>query len=169
MIRIAEAKIKSPWDGKLTDKPMEQLIEQAISEGDWISVHTEEPWGGSLEWVRKARKMTRKPLLAKGIHAYDSNIMAAFDAGADYVLCVGRISGIKNKVRVIYEPRCLMDITSFGGYYDKIMWNRRDLTTGKAKKDYWAEARQEHGGWLGCASLGFPFPEDAQACLFSVR
>jgi hypothetical protein len=169
MIRIAEAKLKSPWDGKLTDKPIEHLIETAIDSGDWVSIHTEEPWGGSLEHLKLARKMTSKPILAKGIHAQDKAIDEAFFAGADYVLCVGRVCGIKNKVRVIYEPRCLADIALFGGYYDKIMWNRRDLTTGKAKKDYWDEARQEHRGWLGCASLGFPFPEDAQACLFSVR
>jgi hypothetical protein len=169
MIKIAEAKIKSPWEGKLTDKTMRQLIEQAILEGDWISVHTEKPWGGSLEWIKKARKMTKKPILAKGMHDTDISIRKAIDAGADYVLCVGRICDDKYRKNVIYEPRCLADIYQFGGYYDKLMWNRRDLSTGQAKEDYWKEARKEWAGWLGCASLGAPFPKDADACLFSVR
>lgn len=165
MIQIAEAKKKSPWEGTISYLPMEDLIKKAIEQGDWISIHTEEPWGGSIETLKMARGMTDKPIMAKGIHRTNESIEIAFKAGADYVLCVGRMAPYDN---IIVEPASLADVKTFSSA-KMLMWNRRDLSNGHARKFSWDLARKLRTGWMGCASLGFPFPEDADACLFSVR
>jgi len=162
VIKIAEAKKLSPFDGEISPFPMERLIEQAIIEGDWVSIHTEAPWGGSLDTLRMARKMTTKPILAKGIHKTDESIQAAFDLGANYVLCVGRNPNINN---VIIEPIQMGDFSD----YPVVLWNRRDLSTGKPKVFNWADVRKTYKGILGCGSYGYPFPWDADFCLYSIR
>ena len=165
MIRIAEAKKKSPWEGIISYLPMEELLKKAIELGDWISVHTEEPWGGSIETLKMARAMTNKPIMAKGFHRTNESVEAAFKAGADYVLVVGRMAPFEG---VIVEPASLEDVKTFN-HARMMMWNRRDLSNGHARKFSWDLAKKLRKGWLGCASLGPPFPVDADACLFSVR
>lgn len=85
---IAEIKRMSPYgwvNGKTT---AEQL---AICEqfGDVISVHTSEYWGGSWGHLKMIRRMTAKPILAKGFHPTIMDVKTALDYGADYVLTVG--------------------------------------------------------------------------------
>lgn len=168
MIRIAEAKKQSPHNGILSELPMFSLIARAIGEGDWVSVHTEKPWGGYLDTIKIAKSLTTKPVMAKGIHKNDRDIERAFRAGADYVLCVGRLSHIKDD-RIIFEPLDLSQAHFFGPKYKKMIWNRRDLNNGYPKPNVWEEVRRSHKGWLGCASFGEPFPKNADACLFSVK
>lgn len=162
MIKVVEAKLKSPHDGVISTLPLRQLLELAIAEGDWISVHTEAPWGGSIDAIHLARSMTTKPILAKGIHASDDSIRRAFDAGATYILCVGRDPHIKN---VIIEPTVLCAYS----YYPMVLWNRRNLETGLPKVDKWQDVRRIYKGFLGCGSFGPPFPSDADFCLYSIR
>lgn len=162
MIKVAEAKLRSPHDGVISTLPLEALLRLAIAEGDWISVHTEAPWGGFPEAIKIARSMTTKPILAKGIHASNDSIHRAFDYGANYVLCVGRDPHIKN---VIIEPTVLCAYS----YAPMVLWNRRNLETGLRKVDNWQDVRKIYKGFLGCGSFGPPFPSDADFCLYSIR
>ncbi|MAJ97292.1 MAG: hypothetical protein CMI56_01585 [Parcubacteria group bacterium] len=47
--------------------------------GDIISIHTDSRWGGSFELLEKARGLTDKPILAKGIHKDDADIEKALE------------------------------------------------------------------------------------------
>jgi indole-3-glycerol phosphate synthase len=86
---VAEVKMKSPF-GFISNSSWEEQFKLAEMIGDIISVHTDSRWGGSLDEIRKARALTKKPILAKGIHETDDMIDAAVKAGADYVFVVGR-------------------------------------------------------------------------------
>ena len=63
---IAEVKTQSPF-GFRSDKNRDELFAVANQIGDIISIHTDPRWGGSFELVKKARALTKKPILAKGI------------------------------------------------------------------------------------------------------
>lgn len=86
---IAEVKTKSPFGYKAT-KSWDAQFDFAREHGDIISIHTDPRWGGSFDLLAKARRLTDKPILAKGIHQSDDEVMAALRAGADHVLVVGR-------------------------------------------------------------------------------
>ena len=90
---IAEVKTKSPF-GYVSGKDWAELFEIANIIGDIVSIHTDPRWGGSMELVKKARNLTSKPILAKGIHKSDDEIRQCLEAGADFVLVVGRIPTI---------------------------------------------------------------------------
>ncbi|MDO8483265.1 MAG: hypothetical protein Q7S86_05635, partial [bacterium] len=90
---IAEVKTQSPF-GYRSERTWDELFQIADSIGNVISVHTDSRWGGSFELIKKARAMTKKPILAKGIHDNDSLVHQAVLAGADFVLVVGRIPAI---------------------------------------------------------------------------
>jgi len=87
---IAEVKTKSPF-GFRSKKSWDELFRIANEHGDWLSIHTDPRWGGSFELIKKARSLTKKPILAKGIHRSDKDIKQALKLGANYVLVVGRI------------------------------------------------------------------------------
>lgn len=170
MIRIAEAKKRSPWDGELSPLSVQDLILEAILHGDWVSVHTEPIWGGCLRDVEYARKFLKpgQKLLAKGLHLTDRSVKDAFQAGADHVLVVGRVP---EDSRCLVEPFSVDQGAEFLYKYGvkNLVWNRRDLFTGRPKDEGWAEARAALRTWLCCASLGEPFPTNADACLFGVH
>ena len=88
---ITEVKTQSPF-GWESDKTWDELFAIANDIGDILSVHTDARWGGSFDLIRKARAMTDKPILAKGIHATDDDVQQAIDAGADFVLVVVRVT-----------------------------------------------------------------------------
>ncbi|MCC7543773.1 hypothetical protein IT415_03665 [bacterium] len=92
-IIIAEVKTQSPF-GFCAKQSWDELFVFANTYGDWLSIHTDPRWGGSLELIRKARSLTGKPILTKGIHATDSDIVNALATGADYVLVVCRLPKI---------------------------------------------------------------------------
>lgn len=97
LILIAEVKTQSPF-GFRSALSLQELFDLANRHGDIISVHTDMRWGGSFDLLRKARKLTTKPILAKGIHETDEEIEQAFASGANFVLVVGRIStGFKDR------------------------------------------------------------------------
>ncbi len=146
---IAEVKTASPF-GFRSNRTWEELFYIADEIGDIVSVHTDPRWDGSFDLVGRAKKLTDKPILAKGIHPDDKDIERAREAGADYVLVVGRIPKV-------YIERCLIEPYSLSDLYkiphnSKVVWNSRDLSTGKPKYETFEQARKTWKGWLCQAS-----------------
>lgn len=100
---VAEVKHRNPFTGWRSDLNWWQLMDLATEHGDIVSVHTSRDFGGGWEFLRAARTMTEKPILAKGAHPYGFEVDRAFDLGADYVLTVNPDIGILNR-DVWYEP-----------------------------------------------------------------
>ncbi len=146
---IAEVKTASPY-GYHSEKSWEELFEIANKVGDIISVHTDPRWEGSFDLISKAKGMTNKPILAKGIHQYDSEIIRAVKAGADYVLVVGRVPQIYPDMLMI-EPNTLQQLSELPRD-TKAVWNERNIDTGFPKEEFFEEARKIWGGWLCQAS-----------------
>lgn len=153
---IAEVKTHSPFGWK-SDKSWLDLFEVANKFGDIISIHTDTRWQGSLELIRRARKLTNKPILAKGIHAKDSEITDALNAGADLVLVVGRIPEI-HLSKCLVEPNTLKELSRLPKNI-KAVWNSRDLETGGYKSETFIDARKVFDGWL-CQASNIKFKED---------
>ena len=155
-IIIAEVKTESPFRFK-SDKTWGELFAVAEKAGDIISIHTDPRWGGSFDLIRKAKSLTDKPILAKGIHARDEDVASAAVAGADYILVVGRIPEISVLItlgilaKCIIEPNTLAELAVVPETF-KAVWNARDLATGGKKTETFAEARKIFKGWLCQAS-----------------
>jgi indole-3-glycerol phosphate synthase len=151
-IFIAEIKTQSPFGFKST-KTFGELMECAITNGDWVSVHTNALWGGDFDAISFVRRNTNKPILAKGIHATNDDIERAIDHGADYVLVVDRYAfGFAKQRQIIYErnhPSFAFGESKCGGLSamvnrlrdidredtpHKYLVNARDLSTGLPKK-----------------------------------
>jgi indole-3-glycerol phosphate synthase len=148
MIFIAEVKTRSPF-GWCSPYSWATLFEIANEVGDWVAVHTEAPWGGSLDLLRTARRLTDKPLLAKGLHSSDIEVREAFEAGADHVLVVGRIPSVR-PTDCLIEPISIRDLHRIPVGF-RAVWNSRDLRTGGRKSELFADARR-WSGWLCQAS-----------------
>lgn len=146
---IAEVKTASPF-GWRSRYSWDELFKLANEYGDIISIHTDSRWEGSVDLVAKARSLTKKPILAKGIHASDYDIVRVVEAGADYVLVVGRIPNIYQE-QCILEPLTLAELKEIPLQY-KVVWNSRDLKTGGMKTETFEEARALRKGWLCQAS-----------------
>ncbi len=146
---IAEVKTHSPFGWK-SDKSWDELFAIANQVGDVISIHTEPDWHGSLDLIRKAKSLTNKPILAKGIHPVDEDIQKALEAGADFVLVVGRVPQIFLE-KCWLEPVNIQELKNFPEG-TKVVWNTRDLNTGNPKVETFTEARQLWTGWLCQAS-----------------
>lgn len=146
---IAEVKTHSPF-GWSSQKNWEELFAIANDFGDIVSIHTDPRWHGSFELIRKARQLTRKPILAKGVHASDNDIIKALAAGADYVLVVGRVPDV-HLDKCLIEPNSLQELRELPADV-KAVWNSRDLETGGLKDETFAQARQQFSGWLCQAS-----------------
>lgn len=146
---IAEVKTQSPfgWRSKLS---WDELFAIANESGDMISVHTDSRWGGSFDLVKKARTLTKKPILAKGLHETEEMVEEAIRSGADYVLVVGRIP-LKHRDQCIVEPLTLQGLRDIPPDM-RAVWNSRDLSDGSQKKETFAEARAAFSGWLCQAS-----------------
>lgn len=146
---IAEVKTQSPFGFK-SEKNWDELFSIANRIGDIVSVHTDFRWGGSFELIKKAKLFTNKPILAKGIYATDVEIKRAIDVGADYVLVVGRIPAIYLN-KCLIEPLTLTELKTIPENF-KVVWNSRDLSDGRIKKETFEEARKIFRGWLCQAS-----------------
>ena len=146
---IAEVKTDSPFGFK-SEKSWDELFVVANEIGDIISIHTDPRWGGSFDLIKKAKSLTDKPILAKGIHATDVEVEQAIDNGADYVLVVGRIPAI-HQDRCLIEPLTLAELKTIPENL-KAVWNSRDLSDGRVKRETFEDARQIFKGWLCQAS-----------------
>jgi indole-3-glycerol phosphate synthase len=146
---IAEVKTHSPFGWK-SDKTWDELFQTANKRGDIISIHTDPRWHGSVDLIRKAKSLTKKPILAKGIHENDTLIQQAIDAGADWVLVVGRIPKIHIE-KCLIEPLTLEELCTIPESL-RVVWNSRDLSDGGFKKETFADARKIFKGWLCQAS-----------------
>jgi len=156
---IAEVKTQSPF-GYKSHKTWDELFEIANRVGDIISIHTDSRWGGSFELLKKARSLISKPILAKGIHATDEEIQQAIDAGADWVLVVGRIPEIFPE-KCLIEPVTIEELKMIPSNL-RAVWNSRELATGGLKKETFAEARKAFSGWL-CQASNIRTKKDIQA------
>ncbi|HLP79196.1 MAG TPA: hypothetical protein VK158_01035 [Acidobacteriota bacterium] len=150
MIFIAEVKTNSPF-GYKSKNSWQNLFDIAKTYGDWISIHTDPRWGGSFDLISRARQQTRKPILAKGIHASDLDIDKALELGANYVLVVGRTVPESIAPFCLHEPNTLDSLIRTPHDY-KAVWNIRDLNTGADKPWTYDLARQKFAGWLCQAS-----------------
>jgi indole-3-glycerol phosphate synthase len=149
-ILIAEVKTESPFGFK-SGKTWEDLFQIANQHGDWISIHTDSRWGGDFELIKKAKSLTDKPILAKGIHATDEEVEKAFLAGADYCLVVGRMPDVKFLDKCLIEPNTIEELVKISTNV-KCVWNSRDLNTGGLKAETFEMAREAWSGWLCQAS-----------------
>jgi len=147
---IAEVKTKSPFGFK-SKKTWKELFSIANKIGDIISIHTDKRWGGSFKLIREAQKLTYKKILAKGIHKTDEDIIQALLSGANYVLVVGRIPTGFPKNQILIEPNNLKQLKEIPKGFN-VVWNSRDLKTGKLKKETFNQARKIWKGWLCQAS-----------------
>ena len=146
---IAEVKTKSPF-GFQSKNTWDELFEIANKYGDIISIHTDSRWGGDFELIKKAKLLTHKPILAKGIHSSDEDIKKAIEYGADFVLVVGRIPKIFAE-KCLIEPNNLDELSKIPENL-KVVWNSRDLSDGGLKKETFEDARRIFKGWLCQAS-----------------
>lgn len=149
---IAEVKTNSPF-GYNSEVSWDELFLVAEKHADIISIHTDPRWGGSFELLEKARGLTGKPILAKGIHESDVDVERAFEFGADYCLVVGRVPNIyeKYKDKIFLEPNTLDELRQIGEGA-KVVWNSRDLKAGGLKAETFEEARKIFKGFLVQAS-----------------
>jgi indole-3-glycerol phosphate synthase len=126
-VLIAEYKQQSPFTGRLSTESMEDAIERFEEYGAaGISIVVDDAWGGSLSDIRRARKLTSLPILAKGL-AVDP--VGARDLGADIVLTFGgphveipSLVEVSNKAELELALR-------LGA--KAILTNNRDLKTGR--------------------------------------
>ena len=155
-IFIAEVKTLSPF-GYTANSTFNELLQIAVTHGDWVSVHTSALWGGDPQAIALAKLHTTKPVLAKGIHATDAEIQQMFKLGADCVLSVSKPRLIPDvdiskelfetdfttiKACVGKEPKLLQS---------KFVCNARDLTTGERSRNFIHEF-VESGLWICQAS-----------------
>ena len=146
---IAEVKTRSPF-GFQAIETWDEQFERAQRIGNMISVHTDPRWGGSFDLLKRARALTVKPIVAKGIHATDDLISQAIDTGADWVLVVGRIPAV-HADRCLIEPLTLPELVALPSRL-RAVWNSRDIETGGLKKETFTDARKIWNGWLCQAS-----------------
>ncbi len=138
---IAEIKMQSPFGFKSKHR-WDELCDLAIKHGDIISVHTNPKWGGSFNDIRRVKNITNKPILAKGLHLHDWEVNMAFDCGAEFVLCVGRVPQYSKYIhRIFYEPLDMDELKNSIYMYNhlqsihSLVWNQRDLFTGSVKTE----------------------------------
>jgi indole-3-glycerol phosphate synthase len=156
---IAEVKTCSPF-GYSTNATWDELFTIASHVGDMISIHTDPRWGGSFDLITKAKSLTSKPILAKGIHATDAEIEQAIQAGADTVLVVGRIPKV-HLDKCLIEPYTLEELAQLPVHV-RAVWNSRDLKTGGLKTETFAQARAVFSGWL-CQASNIRTPADIES------
>jgi hypothetical protein len=125
---IAEVKRKSPSGEELTKNSFERQVELADRGGDMVSIHTNPIWEGSFTDITRARRLTDKPILAKGFHGTDDEVELALDRGADYVLVVGREPKSHSK-RCFIEPLTLLELEQCAEMDCWAVWNSRNLAS----------------------------------------
>lgn len=162
-IFIAEIKTQSMFGFKARYH-RETLINTAIRYGDWVSVHTDPRFGGSFDDIYQIRKLTSKPILAKGFHSHNNDVKKAFDLGADYVLVVDRpnrylLDRYIGKILFEFSNSHILDEISYDFLeFGKIVFNGRNLNTGIGKKSIaqYHEFRKKCKWLCGASLLSHP-------------
>lgn len=155
-IFIAEIKTQSPYGFK-SDKLFCELAEIACHYGDWVGVHTGALFSGCKQAIDLVRKMTDKPIFAKGFHTNDE-IPELLARGATYALMVDEYPNLdfgNNTVLVEWSS----DNNPVKSH--KIVWNSRDLRTGK-KKDFTVLDRLIKQGYWVCQASNIKSPTDVR-------
>lgn len=159
---VAEIKEKSPFNPAYKAPHRYHQFEICEEVGDIISVHTNPDWGGSFEWLAEVRKMTIKPILAKGFHPSIMDVQRALDNGADYVLTVGWCpeSDYDARAKIWHECESIHELLNSPAGYR--VWNVRNPRTGAKRLvdiDYVYEKMD--GDWL-CRASCISGPEDVR-------
>lgn len=138
---IAEVTPITPY-GFESDKTWEELFKLANRHADMISIHTDRPWGGSIEDIEVAKSMTDKPIIARCAFGDDATIQRALDAGAHEVIVTGRIPDSSVRSRCWIEPQSISQIEDWDlSFLDVVVWNGQDLFTGTSKVGLFKAAR----------------------------
>ena len=152
-ILIAEVKTASPHDNIWTVS-WHAMFKIADSVGDILSIHTDAHWWWHFDLITEAKWLTDTPIMAKGIHRTDEEILEAIERWASHVLVVGRIPEV-------HLDKCFIEVESLKQLKDfyaklwddtKFVWNSRDLSDGSLKTETFEEARDIFPGWLCQAS-----------------
>jgi hypothetical protein len=174
---IAEVKVASPF-GFESEHSWDDLFDLACEHGDAVAVHTDTRWGGGFSDISAAKNRIasyrlNKLIVAKGIHAKDSEIALALACGANLVTVVGRVPPPHLAPVCIYEPRTFDEYVRSGADRQRrnMMWNERDLETGwhREEEEDFGVVRSFHPGWLCQASfIEHPDQVDPHADAFIV-
>ncbi len=149
---IGEVKTQSPF-GFHSPHSWLKLFNAANDHADMISIHTDERWGGRYTNINHAAFLTKKPILAKGIHLRDYSVETCIVNGAMYVLVVGRLPSPCLRDACYIEPTSIKQLLEFADAGVRhLVWNSRDLTTGKLKTETWEDVRKVYDGPLIQAS-----------------
>ncbi len=132
-IIIAELKRNGPDGTVLTTDTFEERLKLCIRVGDVISIHDHEIWRGSCLDITRARLLTHKPILAKGLHGTVEEIESALRAGADYVLVVGWMPPEHLLPFCFIEVLTLGELARVPKEAAAAVWNGRDLSIVRAK------------------------------------
>jgi hypothetical protein len=103
MMIVAEAKTRTPFDPFYRKDWMHQFA-LASEYGDMVSIHTDPQWNGSYDLIGIARKLTDKPILAKGLCTTEEQYDESIAAGAHQVLWVGTIPPPRCRANSWFEP-----------------------------------------------------------------
>jgi hypothetical protein len=123
---IAEVKLRSPFGDPLTPNTFEEQVIFADKVGDWVSILIHPIWKGTKEHLLEARKLTKKPILAKSIPLGDHDIKETVEVyGADHFLSVGRIPKVYPE-RCFYEPLDLVELSDAPTDIPAV-WNSNNL------------------------------------------
>jgi indole-3-glycerol phosphate synthase len=133
---IAEVKTQSPFGFK-SNKTWFELFDIANEYGDMISVHTNSLWGGNFDLLALAKRRTKKPILAKGLHLSKDEIKKCIDYGADYILCYDYIPDFSSSElyarTLLIEPKNEKTLDDFvkNSRHPFYVINQRDILTGR--------------------------------------
>lgn len=160
---IAEFKRSSPWAGSITERPLEEVVEEYDRDPEiWgVSIVADQAWDGSLVDVEVARRYTKKPILAKGLDLCPQH---ALKAGANFSLTYDWLRATEYPGTAwleVHEPEELPPV------YDGlvIVANNRNIKTGELVPDAAVAVKQRlrhstPSGIMLCAASGYEGPDD---------
>jgi len=129
---IPEVLTHSP-DGYDTQLCWEKLFAFACRISNVVAVNTDELWGGSLDRVRQAKRITNVTIVAKGMFNTDDEIRTTLDAGADRVVVPGRVPPFPLRTFCWIAPLGLNEVCRMLTDYDVVVGSSHDPFDGTPK------------------------------------